>query len=88
MIIIVSLVFVGSLVTVWKLDLGHTAIVYSLNPFSSLAAPSAVYSAIEMFFSRLQTLLSNSDAHHRDRETPVLNWEGATRREVIDGETE
>lgn len=48
MIVIVSLVFAGGLVTVSKLDLGHAAIVYSLNPFSSLAAPSAVYLAIEM----------------------------------------
>lgn len=48
MIVIVTLVFVGSLVTVWKVDLGHAAVVYSLNSFSSLAEPSAVYSAIEM----------------------------------------
>ena len=46
MIVIVSLVFAGSLVTVYKLDLGHVAIVYSLNLFSSLAVPAAAYLAV------------------------------------------
>lgn len=46
MIVIVSLVFAHSLVTVYKLDLGHVAIVYSLNLFNSPAAPAAAYLAI------------------------------------------
>lgn len=91
MIVIVTLVFVGSLVTAWKLDLGHAAIVDSLNSFSSLAAPSAVYSAIEMvrMFSSLDfRRLSKSDAQHRAWKTPVLNMERDKGREVIDRETE
>lgn len=40
--------FASSTVTVLKLDLGHVARVYSLNSFSSHAAPSAVYLAVAM----------------------------------------
>ena len=91
MIVIVSLVFAGSLVTVCKLDLGHTAIVYSLSPFSSLAAPSA-HSAIEivrMFslldfrrLSQIQTLITTTE------NPPALNLERVKGRKVIDRETE
>lgn len=70
MIVIVSVFFQGSLVTVWKLDLGHSAMDHSLHPFSFFAVPSAVCSAIEivlMFSSlQLQTLFSYSKAYSQD----------------------
>ena len=44
------------------------------------------WDSADVFCSWLQTLLSKSNAHHRDWKTPVLNLERGKGREVIDRE--